>query len=343
MLIKVPRGWELPESKVTPETVYRNRRQLLRDLGLGALALSGLAAGCDRSGAQPQVEPPKVGGGPTPPDAGGLAEALDWSEAHKGLYPVKRNELYKVAERGISPESKAIRYNNFYEFTTDKERVWGKVGGFQVRPWTVEVKGLVRKPQVLDLDALVRTMPLEERVYRFRCVEAWSMTVPWTGFPMSALIEKVEPSAEAKYVRFVTASRPAEMPGVEEAPYYPWPYFEGLRLEEAMNPLAMFVTGIYGKPLPRQNGAPLRVVTPWKYGYKSIKSVVEIEFVAQEPETFWHKLQAEEYPFLSNVDPEVPHPRWSQATERLLDTGDRIPTMKYNGYEAEVAALYKQG
>jgi methionine sulfoxide reductase catalytic subunit len=184
-------------------------------------------------------------------------------------------------------------------------------------------------------------MPLEERVYRFRCVEAWAMIVPWTGFPLSKLIEKASAKPEAKFLRFETFNRPEQAPGMARtANYYPWPYFEGLRMDEAMHPLTMAVTGIYGKALPKQHGAPIRLVVPWKYGYKSIKSITKIEFTDKQPKTFWEALQPEEYPFESNVNPDVPHPRWSQATERLIDTGDRVKTLPYNGYGDYVAKLY---
>jgi sulfoxide reductase catalytic subunit YedY len=206
----------------------------------------------------------------------------------------------------------------------------------------VTIGGLVEKPLTLDVRELVDEMPMEERVYRFRCVEAWSMIVPWTGFPLAKLLEKVGPKPAARFVRFVTAARPDQMPGWERLKFqgYPLPYNEGLRLDEAMHPLTLVATGLYGKPLPKQNGAPIRIVVPWKYGYKSIKSIVKIELVERQPATLWETLSPTEYPFESNVDPNVPHPRWSQATERVLDTDDRIRTLKYNGYESQVAALY---
>lgn len=301
MLIRVPRGWEFPEREATPEHIFLNRRQLLLAAGfLGAGRLLGASP----------------------------------------LYPAKRNPEFTLSGP-VTPEWAATSYNNFYEFhPEDKQAVKNLVGAFVVHPWTVEVGGLVNKPATFDLDDLLRKMPLEERLYRFRCVEAWAMDVPWTGFPFSELAKLVDPKPEARFVRFVTANRPQQMPGMKRAPWYPWPYFEGLRIDEAMNPLTMVVTGLYGKPLPKQNGAPVRMVVPWKYGYKSIKSVVTIEFVRRQPHTFWNRSQPQEYGFYSNVNPKKPHPRWSQATEKVIPTMEPRPTLPYNGYEKYVAHLY---
>ena len=202
-----------------------------------------------------------------------------------------------------------------------------------------EITGLVDKPLTIDAQELIEMFPLEERVYRLRCVEAWAIIVPWTGFPLSKLIEKAAPRPEAKFIRCETFSRP-EQAGMRRLREYPWPYSEGLRMDEAMNLLTMLVCGVYGKPLPKQHGAPVRLIVPWKYGYKSIKSIVKIEFVAEQPKTFWETLAADEYPFESNVNPKVPHPRWSQAVERMIDTGDRVKTQLYNGYGNYVAKLY---
>jgi sulfoxide reductase catalytic subunit YedY len=252
-----------------------------------------------------------------------------------------RNAKYTV-DSPITEEWAATGYNNYYEFhPTDKQAVKDLVGKFKPSPWKFKVSGLVDKPGTLDLDDVLKKVSLEERVYRFRCVEAWSMVVPWTGFPMSDLFKLVQPKPQAKYVRFVTVSRPDEMPGMKMAPWYKWPYYEGLRMDEAMNPMAMFVTGIYGKPLPTQNGAPIRAIVPWKYGYKSPKSLELIEFMADQPKTFWNDSQPAEYGFYSNVNPGRPHPRWSQASERVIPRGDRPATLMYNGYASEVAALYK--
>jgi sulfoxide reductase catalytic subunit YedY len=302
MLIRIPKGWELPEREATPESVYLNRRQILAAAGfLGTAAL--------------------LKGGASP-------------------YPAKRNPEFTL-DRPITDEAAAAGYNNFYEFdAANKEAVKDKVGKFVISPWKVDVGGLVNKPMTFELDDLVRTMPLEERLYRHRCVERWSMAIPWTGFPLSELIKKVDPKPEAKFVRFVTAERPKEMPGLSAAPWYPWPYQEGLRMDEAMNPLALLTTGMYGKPLYKQNGAPIRMIVPWKYGYKSIKSIVKIEFVKKQPSTLWNTLQPGEYGFYSNVNPNKPHPRWSQQLEQFIPTMERKKTLLYNGYEQWVAKLY---
>lgn len=303
MLIRIPKGWETPEREVTPEHVYLNRRQLL--LAAGFVTAEGLFAA-----------------------------------AAKDPYPAKRNAEYRM-DRPITPEGPATSYNNFYEFNAEsKTAVKNEVGAFVTSPWTVEVAGLVDKPQKFEVSDLLASMPLEERVYAFRCVEAWSMVVPWTGFPLASLIQKVQPKAEAKFVRFVTAKRPDQMPGINRYNWYPWPYFEALRMDEALNPLTMVVTGMYGKPLPKQNGAPIRIITPWKYGYKSPKSIERIEFVSRQPATFWNQLQPKEYGFYSNVNPGRPHPRWSQAQEKVLPDMELRKTDMYNGYEKWVSAMY---
>ncbi|MBZ0251955.1 MAG: protein-methionine-sulfoxide reductase catalytic subunit MsrP, partial [Candidatus Methylomirabilis sp.] len=254
--------------------------------------------------------------------------------------PGARSEAYAL-DRPLTPRRIAATYNNFYEFTTDKAGVWRKVGKFTVRPWTVEIAGLCAKPKTWDVDDLVRAFPLEERLYRFRCVEAWSMAVPWNGVPMATLLKTAEPKPEARFVRFVSFDRPSEAPGRRYQPWYPWPYYEGLAIQEAMNELAFFAVGVYGEPLLKQHGAPFRAVVPWKYGYKSAKSIVRIELVAERPRTFWNDIAPDEYDFFSNVNPAVPHPRWSQATERDIATDERRPTMPFNGYEAQVGGLYK--
>jgi sulfoxide reductase catalytic subunit YedY len=315
--------WHLPESAVTSEAAFMDRRGFMRRLGVGM----GMGMGMGLAGAV-------WGGG-----RGWAAEAGAGVEAvyAKG-YPHPRNKAFDPGW-ALTDEKVASTYNNFYEFTLRKD-VHRHVGRFRTAPWPVEIGGLVEKPMTVDAGELVSTMPMEERVYRFRCVEAWAMVVPWTGFVFSKLVERVKPRAEARFVRFVTASKPEQMPGIADNPEYPWPYFEGLRMDEALNPLTFIATGVYGKPLAKQFGAPMRLVVPWKYGYKSPKSVVRIEFVAEQPKTFWETLQPREYPFESNVDPGVPHPRWSQATERMIDTGDRVRTKKYNGYGEQVAHLY---
>jgi sulfoxide reductase catalytic subunit YedY len=241
-------------------------------------------------------------------------------------------------ERPLTEESVAARYSNFYEFTGGKD-VFRYVDGFRTDRWSVAVTGLVAKPRVWSLEEILR-LPSEERIYRHRCVEAWAMTVPWTGFPLARLLRASEPAHAARYVRFTSFADAAQMPAVAERPWDHWPYTEGLRLDEAMHDLTLVVTGIYGHALPKQHGAPVRIVVPWKYGYKSPKSVVKIELVAAQPRTFWNDLAPVEYGFLSNVNPAVPHPRWSQLTERMIGTWDVRRTLPYNGYGREVGHLY---
>jgi sulfoxide reductase catalytic subunit YedY len=266
--------------------------------------------------------------------AAGLSTLPAWAQS------AKRNEAFTL-DRPITEEWAATGYNNFYELNPyAKEGLAALATEFQISPWSVEITGQCNKPQKLDLDDIGKKFPLEERLYRFRCVERWAMAVPWTGFPLSLLIKLAEPKPVAKYVRFVTVNRPNQLPGMKQATSYPWPYFEGLRMDEAMNPLTLVTTGMYGKPLPKQNGAPIRLVVPWKYGYKSIKSIVKIEFTSSEPPTLWNKLNAQEYGFYSNIDPKKPHPRWSQAIEQLIPTMQRKPTLLYNGYEQYVASMY---
>ena len=303
-------SWQLPEKIVTPENVFHNRRHFLRQLGF-------------------------VGAGLVTVPWSGHAEA---GKAKVSGYPYPRGAGFNPGWR-LTNETVAGSYNNFYEFSRGKRGIAELAARFVTTPWPITITGLVDKPMTLDVSELIDTMALEERVYRLRCVEAWAMIVPWTGFPLHKLIEKVSPKPEAKFIRFETFNRPEQAPGMS-APDFPWPYFEGLRLEEARHPLTFVATGIYGKPLPKQHGAPVRLVVPWKYGYKSIKSIVKIEFVREQPKTFWETLGPDEYPFESNVDPRVPHPRWSQATERLIDTGDRVRTQPYNGYGSQVAQLY---
>jgi sulfoxide reductase catalytic subunit YedY len=230
-------------------------------------------------------------------------------------------------------------YNNYYEFTTDKEGVAPMSQDFKTRPWTIEVGGLVNKPRTYDIGELMKRFPSEERIYRLRCVEAWSMVIPWRGFALNKLLKEVEPTGDAKYVRFQTVLDPKQMPG-QSSPFYDWPYSEGLRLDEAMHDLTLVATGLYGKDLLPQNGAPLRVVVPWKYGFKSAKALVKIDLVADQPSTLWSTAGPNEYGFYSNVNPDVPHPRWSQASERRIGEASRRPTLPFNGYGDQVASLY---
>ena len=323
MLIKVKRGWELPESAATPESVYLNRRQILKTAGLGAMA---------------------AGTGLLLP-RGARAAETEWGEIRGDisddptydLYPVDRNDSYD-AGRDITDASVATTYNNFYEFGTHKE-IWRAAQSLPLRPWTVKIDGLVEREREIDMDDLIASMPLEERVYRFRCVEAWAMTVPWSGFEMSHLIKMAEPLSDARYVRMETFEDSSIASGQRQH-WYPWPYVEGLTMEEAMNELTFMVTGLYGKPVTRQNGAPLRLHVPWKYGFKSVKSIVRITFTDERPLTFWEEVAGNEYGFWANVNPEVPHPRWSQAEEELIGTSEKVPTELFNGYGEFVADLY---
>ena len=309
MLIRMANGWELPDSAVTPEAAWLDRRTLMR----GAAAGSILAAGA--------------------PFAGAVA-AVDDPSAH--LYPAKRNGEYSV-EREITPEAVATTFNNFYEFGSSKD-IWREAQAQPLRPWQVRIDGLVEQPKTLDIDELLQRVALEERVYRHRCVERWSMVAPWTGFPMRALVEMAAPLSSAKYVRMESYFDANLVP--RNMRIYPWPYVEGLTIAEATNELAFLVTGAYGKPLEKQNGAPLRLAAPWKYGFKSGKSLVRFSFTDERPENFWQTVNAREYGFWANVNPDVAHPRWSQKIETELHTGEKLPTSLYNGYGPWVADLY---
>jgi sulfoxide reductase catalytic subunit YedY len=275
--------------------------------------------------------------GSTPGGHRALADQAP-ADPSAGLYPFARNPRYKL-DRGVTPEELATSYNNYYEFGSSKD-VKDAAESLPIRPWTVAIDGMVEVPTAVAIDDLLKKMPLEERLYRHRCVEAWSMAVPWSGFPMKALVDFAKPLGSAKYVRMQTFMNPDVAEG-QRAVWYPWPYIEGLTIAEATNELAFLVTGVYGKPTPPQNGAPLRLVTPWKYGFKSIKSIVKFSFTDQRPVSFWETLQASEYGFWANVNPEVPHPRWSQTSERVLGSGERVPTQLFNGYAEFVADLYK--
>ena len=311
MLIKVRENWALPETAVMPEHIYMNRRQWLQAAGVAGAGLATMFAG----------------------------GAINPVNAAIGPYPAPRNEAY-VGGRALTPEDEATTYTNFYEFGSSKN-IWRRAQNLITDPWSVSIGGFVETPVTLDAEDLLQQLGgLEERIYRHRCVEAWAMTVPWTGIPLARLVSFARPTASAKYLRMETFWDPSVAPG-QKQDWYPWPYVEGLTLAEAVNELAFLATGIYGKPMPAQNGAPLRLVVPWKYGFKSIKSIVRFTFTDQRPVSFWEELNTEEYGFWANVNPDVPHPRWSQASERLLGSGDRVPTQIYNGYGAEVAGLYK--
>jgi sulfoxide reductase catalytic subunit YedY len=318
MLIGIIKPWEIPGLRPTDEKLFLNRRTYLKSLGLGAAMLAG---GCDYQGPKAVIR--LIG---------------DYKEPAPYNPTENLNERYTL-DRPVTAEQKVTTFNNFYEFSARKTDVYKKVENFTISPWTVEVTGLVKKPKIFDIDEIKKMMPLEERLYRFRCVEAWAMAVPWMGFRFSELIKKVEPKPAATHVRFVSILRPSEAPN-QKLGNYPWPYREGLTIDEAMNELTFIATGLYGKPLAKQNGAPIRLVTPWKYGFKSIKSIVRIEFTNEQPSTFWNYMAPREYDFWANVNPNVRHPRWSQVTEKMIGTGKRYNTVLYNGYGKLVASLY---
>jgi sulfoxide reductase catalytic subunit YedY len=316
------RAWNLPEREATPEVALRSRRRWLKWAGLGSIAL-GAGAGLWWFYGGTDNE---------------ILAAGRFATPGADLYPADGNPDFATVDRPTTVEAAAARYCNFYEFSSFKE-VWRHVRPFQPVPWTLEVAGLVAKPRTFEIDELLRTFPLEERVYRHRCVEAWAMVVPWTGFSLAALLRRVEPLPAARFVRFVTFQRPAEA-GRQGDNSYPWPYTEGLTLAEAGNELAFLATGMYGHPLLKQHGAPVRLVLPWKYGFKSAKSLVRIELTDRQPATFWNTLVPREYDFAANVNPRVSHPRWSQASERMLGTGEIRPTQLFNGYGEWVGHLY---
>ncbi len=313
-------------SEITPEEMYLSRRKFMR--GAGAVAAASLflaACGGATSGGKTAM--------PTSPPAG----AVSPGNLTPPPFPTLSSNTDELGA-ALTPFETVVNYNNFYEFTTRKDKVADLARDFRTSPWTVRVGGLVRKPRTFDLDDLLR-FGQEERIYRLRCVEAWSMVIPWVGFPLHKLLAEVEPKSEAKYVRFETLYDPSQMPG-QKASYYEWPYVEGLRLDEAMHDLTILATGLYGKSLLPQSGAPVRLVVPWKYGFKSIKSIVKIDLVAEMPISLWMAAAPQEYGFYANVNPKFAHPRWSQATERRIGQSGRIPTLPFNGYAEEVAAMY---
>ena len=325
---------DVDPSEITPEHVYRNRRAFMRRAGLvaaGTLATSGLAtSACGRQAAPGRAVPAGPSG------AAGSGGAGSATPAAPGEVRATTDELGDP----LTTFESVTNYNNYYEFSTEKEAPARLARGFKTTPWAVAVGGLVNKPKTYAIEELVERFPQEERVYRLRCVEGWSMVIPWIGFPLHKLLAEVEPTAQAQYVRFETVKRPEEMPGQKDG-FYPWPYTEGLRLDEAMHDLAILVTGLYGKPVPAQNGAPLRLAVPWKYGFKSVKSIVKIDLVEKQPTTLWMAAAPHEYGFYANVNPDVPHPRWSQATERRIGELRRRKTLPFNGYADQVAHLYK--
>ena len=315
MLVRVRNRSDPRTSEITPERVYRSRREIMA-LGASSLALAGLNA---------------------------FALSEDWLKT-RGFAD---GPVFTGQDPGeaVTPFEHASAYNNFYEFGTDKGDPARYAGEMTVDPWSVEVTGEVAKPGRVAIEDLLANVDLEERIYRLRCVEAWSMVIPWIGFPVKRVLDRFEPAASAKYVEFTTLHRPEEMRGQRDFfSSIDWPYVEGLRLDEANHPLAIFAVGMYGRVLPNQNGAPLRLVVPWKYGFKSIKSIVRIRLMRRQPRTTWNVMAPHEYGFYANVNPEVDHPRWSQKTERRLPSSffspNRIETRMFNGYDEEVAPLY---
>lgn len=318
----------IPPSEITPPSVYFNRKTFLR----GAMAAASVATTATvyrrlNGKSETGVEAPPLAGltrepaVPAPADAAGAAES--------GFH----------VDETRTPLESITHYNNFYEFSTDKDGVADRARGFVTKGWRVSVDGLVAKPKVFELDDLLKISPPEERVYRMRCVEAWSMVIPWAGFPLARLLARVEPLAAARYVAFETLLDPVRMPG-QKTGVLDWPYVEGLRMDEAMHPLTLLASGLYGRELPAQDGAPVRLVVPWKYGFKGIKSIVKISLVATQPKTTWNLQAPGEYGFFANVNPRVDHPRWSQATEQRIGESGRRTTLMFNGYEKQVASLY---
>ena len=316
MLIKKPA--DIKSSEITPKELYMNRREFIKSASAVAASAGATLAGLDMWGMPEQAQ------------------------AGEKLPNIKKSP-YSTDEKKNSFKD-ITSYNNFYELGIDKGDPAKNAKYLIPRPWTVAVEGEVKQPKTFDIDAIMKLSPLEERVYRLRCVEAWSMVIPWVGFPLSALIKQVEPTNNAKFIHFITLVDPKRMPGQQPSIFgnvIDWPYVEGLRMDEAMHPLTILSVGLYGEVLPAQNGAPVRLVVPWKYGFKSIKSIVKIRFVENKPPSSWNKMQPKEYGFYSNVNPQVDHPRWSQATERRIGEFLRRKTLMFNGYGDQVASLYK--
>ena len=313
MHIKRRPDWAISETLATPEEVFLNRRQVIRNIGMAGVGLAAAAA----------MRP---------------VRAIGAEHPTADLYPARKNANFTL-DRDLTPEEVNSRYNNFYEFGSHKQ-IWKAAQALKTHPWDITIDGLVEQPMTIGFEDLVRRIPIEERLYRHRCVEAWSMTIPWTGFALPELVALAKPLSSARYLRFETFHDPDTAPGQRQH-WYPWPYVEGVTIKEAGNDLAFMVTGAYGKPLDKQFGAPIRLALPWKYGFKSIKSISRISFTDTRPRSFWEEILPEEYGFWANVNPEVPHPRWSQAQEKILHTGEKVDTLLYNGYGEQVAGLYK--
>jgi sulfoxide reductase catalytic subunit YedY len=329
------RASEPPSSEITPESLYRGRREFIKNAGLtlGTAAVVGSGLLWLIGNAPPPDAPPEA---PAAPGAEPQAQPPD-PVAARPIVPASSGP-YTIDEQLTSLKDVST-YNNFYEFGLDKGDPARNAQNFQTRPWTIDVEGEVKQPQTIDIDTLLGWFPHEERVYRMRCVEAWSMVIPWLGFPLADLVKRLEPTGNARYVEFITLEDAKQMPG-QRRPVLDWPYVEGLRMDEAMHPLTLMAVGLYGKMLPNQNGAPLRLVVPWKYGFKNGKSIVKIRFTAEQPKTTWALAAPREYGFYANVNPDVDHPRWSQATERRIGELGRRKTLPFNGYADEVASLY---
>ncbi len=312
----------IPSPEITPEKQYASRREFIKALGIVGVSAAVLAA-CQ--------EKPFLPGNDIPTNTVVAGET--------GLSPQAGSATDEFGD-ALTSYDDVISYNNFYEFTTDKEGVKRLAENYQTSPWEVQIGGLVENPGNISIDEIRRRYPTEERVYRMRCVEGWSMVIPWQGFPLAALLEDVQPMSDAKYVRFESIYDPQELPG-QKNKYFPWPYVEGLRLDEAYHDLSILATGLYGKDLLPQSGAPVRLVVPWKYGFKSIKSITKIDLVSEMPVSLWMESAPNEYGFYANVNPAVDHPRWSQATERRIGEISRRESLLFNGYELEVKNLYE--
>lgn len=326
-IIRIPKSWQIAEQNVTSETVFLNRRRFFKTLigaGVGATLMPIL--GCEKN-----------------EEANKKLEATLSTESFNNI---QRNSNFSTVDRPVTEVNLAGQYNNYYEFGSTKS-IWQAAQALPIKDWQIEVTGLVKNPRTYDLDDLPKIFPIEERIYRFRCVEAWSMVIPWIGFSMKSLLAAVEPTAQAKFVSFSSYydQKITVGPLWSLGRKLPWPYTEGLRIEEMANELAFLAIGNYGHKLPKQHGAPIRAVLPWKYGFKGAKSINKIEFLASKPATFWNTIDSHEYDFEANVNPNKPHPRWSQATEKFISTGpglkwDKRPTLPYNGYGEYVASLY---
>lgn len=313
----------IPSSEITPKDLYLSRREFLKALGL-------LAGGAVLAACAPKLAETQSAATPAPHPA--------TASPRPAVTPFSRATADELGDP-LNSYKDITNYNNYYEFTTDKQGVAVLARDFPTSPWDVQVYGLVHRPRTFSVDELIRKFQPEERVYRLRCVEAWSMVIPWLGFPLRKLLREVEPAGSARYVRFEAVYQPEKMPG-QKVPFYPWPYQEGLRLDEAMHDLTILATGLYGGELPPQNGGGIRLVVPWKYGFKSIKAIIKIELTAEQPATLWSTVAPDEYGFYANVNPRVDHPRWSQRTERRIGEFGRRDTLMFNGYAEQVAQLY---